>query len=315
MRQTSDNLVQSVGIDIVSTVWAPHYDGPVPSGLSNGRSGPWWTFPREVHFPSNHTHSDRGRHRHPSKLCRKRVWRAGCFPHWPRAPLAKRICSLLLWDVWVGWGNAANILGRSDWEHHPGPWQDQQRCAVYKVQVSFFPGLKQGRNCIFWRRVDEGYHGSHLIFTPTGGAGCYSSVGRDLLGRGQYINLGSPECLAIGTIIHETLHSLGLIHRLYLNTKKIFQVLCMSNRGLIGTSMSLYCWIMCSLVEKQTSGKRDLRPSTLGTCLLTTKASCFILLTPLGKKTVLAEGGQRSSLWSQELKSGKWYKTSANRAD
>ena len=58
--------------------------------------------------------------------------------------------------------------------------------------------------------MDEGYHGSHLIFTPTGGSGCYSSVGRDKLGRGQYINLGSPECLAVGTIIHETLHSLGL---------------------------------------------------------------------------------------------------------
>jgi len=66
--------------------------------------------------------------------------------------------------------------------------------------------------CIKFRKVDEGYHGSHLIFTPTGGSGCYSSVGRDKLGRGQYINLGSPECLAVGTIIHETLHSLGAVH-------------------------------------------------------------------------------------------------------
>ena len=63
--------------------------------------------------------------------------------------------------------------------------------------------------CIIQRKVTESYHGSHLIFTPTGGSGCYSSVGRDKLGRGQYINLGSSECLAIGTIIHETLHSLG----------------------------------------------------------------------------------------------------------
>jgi len=64
--------------------------------------------------------------------------------------------------------------------------------------------------CIKFKKVAEGYHGSHLIFTPTGGSGCYSSVGRDKLGRGQYVNLGSPACLAVGTIIHETLHSLGL---------------------------------------------------------------------------------------------------------
>jgi len=61
-------------------------------------------------------------------------------------------------------------------------------------------------------RVDEGYHGNHLIFTPMGGSGCYSSVGRDQTGKGQYVNLGSPACLAIGTIIHETLHSLGAVH-------------------------------------------------------------------------------------------------------
>jgi len=66
--------------------------------------------------------------------------------------------------------------------------------------------------CIKFKKVAEGYHGSHLIFTPTGGSGCYSSVGRDKLGRGQYVNLGSPACLAVGTIIHETLHSLGAVH-------------------------------------------------------------------------------------------------------
>jgi len=66
--------------------------------------------------------------------------------------------------------------------------------------------------CIKFKRVAEGYHGSHLIFTASGGAGCYSGVGRDLLGKGQYINLGSPECYAVGTIIHETIHSLGAVH-------------------------------------------------------------------------------------------------------
>ena len=144
--------------------------------------------------------------------------------------------------------------------------------------------------------MDEGYHGSHLIFTPMGGAGCYSSVGRDKLGRGQYINLGSPECLAVGTIIHETLHSLGLFCNYALYTQRIFKVPCTSNQDLIGTSMSPYSWTMSSQAEKQTSGKRDQRPSTVGTPRLTTRASCFILLTPLGKKTVQEEGRRPSSL-------------------
>ena len=37
---------------------------------------------------------------------------------------------------------------------------------------------------------------------------CYSFVGRQAT-NGQIINLGSPECLAIGMILHETLHGLG----------------------------------------------------------------------------------------------------------
>ena len=101
----------------------------------------------------------------------------------------------------------------SDCEHHPSPWLDHLECSMHKIQVS----MTFNRNSstiviiqIYWRNVDENYPGSHLIFTPSGGSGCYSSVGRDQSGRGQIVNLGSTECLAVGTIIHETLHSLGL---------------------------------------------------------------------------------------------------------
>ena len=41
---------------------------------------------------------------------------------------------------------------------------------------------------------------------------CFSYVGRtdpDGPGKGQVVNLGSAECLAIGKILNETLHALG----------------------------------------------------------------------------------------------------------
>ena len=64
------------------------------------------------------------------------------------------------------------------------------------------------------------YHpplGFHLIYTNMGDANmsahlCFSYVGRtdpDGPGKGQVVNLGSAECLTIGKILHETLHSLG----------------------------------------------------------------------------------------------------------
>ena len=41
-----------------------------------------------------------------------------------------------------------------------------------------------------------------------GGPGCYSYVGQ-IRGKGQEINLGSPACLYLGMVLHETLHGLG----------------------------------------------------------------------------------------------------------
>ena len=46
---------------------------------------------------------------------------------------------------------------------------------------------------------------------------CFSYVGRvggRGVDKGQVVNLGSAACLAIGMILHETLHSLGLINLL-----------------------------------------------------------------------------------------------------
>ena len=62
--------------------------------------------------------------------------------------------------------------------------------------------------------MDASYQGPHLIFTSMGDGQnpahlCYSQVGRISEGNGQIVNLGSPECLAIGKILHETLHALG----------------------------------------------------------------------------------------------------------
>ena len=65
--------------------------------------------------------------------------------------------------------------------------------------------------------MDESYPGFHLIYTNMGDVAheahlCFSYVGRtdpDGNGKGQVINLGSVGCLAIGKILHETLHSLG----------------------------------------------------------------------------------------------------------
>ena len=67
------------------------------------------------------------------------------------------------------------------------------------------------------REVDEDFMSPHLIFTPMGDAnqpayGCYSYVGRvSPQGghRGQVVNLGAAECLAVGTVIHEIMHAMG----------------------------------------------------------------------------------------------------------
>ena len=67
------------------------------------------------------------------------------------------------------------------------------------------------------RKVADDFDGPHLIFTLQGDTklhayGCYSYVGRvSPQGghRGQVVNLGAPECLAVGTVIHEILHAMG----------------------------------------------------------------------------------------------------------
>ena len=58
------------------------------------------------------------------------------------------------------------------------------------------------------REVGSDYTHPHLIFSPFGAHTCYSFVGKQAT-NGQVINLGSPQCLAIGTILHEVLHGLG----------------------------------------------------------------------------------------------------------
>ena len=101
------------------------------------------------------------------------------------------------------------------------------------------------------REVDEGHEGPHLIFINMGDGQnpaflCYSQVGRvdqgdgqvinlgapdclavgvvDVIvvvvvvvdqGDGQVINLGAPECLAVGVVLHETLHALGRLVELF----------------------------------------------------------------------------------------------------
>ena len=66
---------------------------------------------------------------------------------------------------------------------------------------------------LLFREVPANYSKPHLIFTNTGDEQtlphvCASYVGM-MSGTGQIVNLGSPECLAIGKILHETLHALG----------------------------------------------------------------------------------------------------------
>ena len=69
--------------------------------------------------------------------------------------------------------------------------------------------LIKGKLILICREVDEDFQGAHLIYTAMGGTGCFSYVGRRVGKRGQKINLGSPECLSIGNILHKTLHALG----------------------------------------------------------------------------------------------------------
>jgi len=74
--------------------------------------------------------------------------------------------------------------------------------------------------CISFKKVDETYAGSHVIFTASGDddndtPGCYSYVG--CVGsqggkNGQIINLQSPGCINRRVVTHEVLHTLGFSH-------------------------------------------------------------------------------------------------------
>ena len=81
---------------------------------------------------------------------------------------------------------------------------------MHCVQVSLLMFYQFGYFDAFIREVGEDYPQPHLIYTPTGGADCFSNVGRVVSKPGQIVNLGSPECLSVGKILHETLHALGL---------------------------------------------------------------------------------------------------------
>ena len=64
-----------------------------------------------------------------------------------------------------------------------------------------------------FRNVTADYSKPHLIFTKMGDLqtpaySCASYVGMRS-GPGQVVNLGAPECLSIGGVLHETLHALG----------------------------------------------------------------------------------------------------------
>ena len=72
--------------------------------------------------------------------------------------------------------------------------------------------------------------------------------------KGQRVNLGSPECLNIGTILHETLHGLGL-SALSQHHSNPLKVLCMSTPDQTAISMFPFFWTMLSLAASKTSKK------------------------------------------------------------
>jgi len=78
--------------------------------------------------------------------------------------------------------------------------------------------IEHGVPCIEFRQVNKSYPGFHLIYTNMGAPNlsahlCFSHMGRadgpGRHGQGQVVNLGSADCLTVGKILHETVHSLG----------------------------------------------------------------------------------------------------------
>ena len=88
-------------------------------------------------------------------------------------------------------------------------------CIEFRSKEKSLQSIKQTFHIS--REVDESFPDFHLIYTNMGAPNlsahlCFSYVGRtdpDGPGKGQVVNLGSAECLAIEKILHETLHSLG----------------------------------------------------------------------------------------------------------
>ena len=80
------------------------------------------------------------------------------------------------------------------------------------------------RKLNIFRLVDANLRGPHLIYSVMGddlnpAHACFSYVGRvggSGANKGQIVNLGSAVCLAVGIILHETLHSLGLINPVWI---------------------------------------------------------------------------------------------------
>eukprot|EP00092_Neocalanus_flemingeri_P028146 GFUD01030567.1.p1 GENE.GFUD01030567.1~~GFUD01030567.1.p1 ORF type:complete len:516 (-),score=125.26 GFUD01030567.1:65-1612(-) len=75
--------------------------------------------------------------------------------------------------------------------------------------------------CIQFKKVKSSFGGAHLIFSTMGDSNnydpnrCFSYVGRQGAQggkKGKTINLGSSGCFNLGTVLHETLHSLGATH-------------------------------------------------------------------------------------------------------
>ncbi|XP_053680121.1 astacin-like [Anopheles nili] len=50
------------------------------------------------------------------------------------------------------------------------------------------------------------------ISITNGASGCWSYVGRSTLNSENQVNLQNPECVKIGTVVHELMHSIGFHH-------------------------------------------------------------------------------------------------------
>ena len=125
----------------------------------------------------------------------------------------------------------------------------------------------------------------HVAASPTsesGLLGCFSRlsnfdrVSGTSLVKGQVVNLGSAECLHIGTILHETMHALGLSAALKSSRFNLIvstlQAPCMSTQGRTGILTFPFCWKMWSLVLRTTFRKCPTQPTMRGTRLLISRA-------------------------------------------